>query len=496
MMSQREFQAFDLGAESGRAMVGRLADGRLTIEECHRFANRPVRINGTLHWNTLGLFAEMLDGLRAAASKTAAVEGIGVDTWGVDFGILGGDGQLLGNPVHYRDGRTDGMMDEAFRLVTRERIFERTGIQFLPFNTIYQLLALSKSNSVLLQDGRRLLLMNDLFNYFLGGVAANEYSNVSTTQLSDPRTRSWAMDLMDSLDLPRSLFGDVTPPGTVLGPLLPEIAREAGLANAARTNVVASLGHDTAAAVAAVPARGDNWCYISSGTWSLMGAELAEPVITPEALRHNFTNEGGLGGTIRFLENIAGLWLVQQSNRQFAREGRNYTYPELAQAAEKAPTLRSLINPDAPEFLPPCEMATRVAEHCRRAGQVVPQDDGSVILCILESLAMRYRLTLETMQQILGRRFEVIHIVGGGSQNYLLNQMTADCTGVTVVAGPAEATAIGNLMTVALALGAVGSHEEMREVIRNSFEERVFTPGNRAMWDDKYPEFLNLVSNT
>lgn len=484
---------FDLGAESGRAILGLLDGGGLTIEEVHRFANRPVRLNRTLYWNTPGLFQEMIAGLRAASAKTVGeIKAIGIDTWGVDFGILDEHGRLAGLPVHYRDARTQGMMERAFERVPREEIYDRTGIQFLPFNTIYQLMAMQQENSPQLRHGARLLLMSDLLNYFFSGVQVNEYSNASTTQLCDPRRRSWDMRLIQKLNLPERLFGDVVEPGTVLGPTLADVAAEAGLANA-NTQIVASLGHDTAAAVAAVPNQGEDSCFISSGTWSLMGAVIPRPCLSEQARQHGFTNEGGISGSVRFLRNIAGLWLVQQSKAQFARDGFSYTYEQLTKLAAEAEALRSLIDPDDPEFLTPGNSVERIAEQCRRNGQPIPRTHGEVIRCILESLAMRYRRTLESLQEVLGRTFSSIQIVGGGSQNQLLNQLTADCTGLPVIAGPAEATAIGNMMAVAVAVGAIPSHEQSREIVARSFATRTYTPSNGRAWGEGYADFLNIL---
>ena len=495
MSPTQNYLAYDLGAESGRAVLGRLdRSGRLAIEALHRFPNTPVRLGGTLYWNVLELFREMLNGLRAFGQKQVGpLDGLGVDTWGVDFGILGHDGALLGCPVHYRDSRNDGILEKAFAIVPREEIFRLTGLQFMQFNTIFQLLAMRQAGSPLLEAGDQLLLMADLFNYFFCGQKALEFSLASTSQAYNPRKKKWAAELLEAFQIPASLFGPIIPSATTLGKLAPSVAEEAGFPMAAETPVIAGLGHDTAAAVAAAPGQGRDWCYISSGTWSLMGAELPKPCINKAALKYNFTNEGGLGGTIRFLHNIAGLWLVQQARGQWAREGKTYSYAQLTGLAAKAPALVSLINPDRPEFLAHGDMASRIVEICRRTGEPQPQSRGAVVRCVLESLAMRYRLTLEQMEECLGRRFKVIHIVGGGSQNELLNQMTAEATGLPVVAGPVEATAIGNIMAQALARGAINSHAELRAVVERSFPTQTYEPKNKEAWDKRYAAFMRLA---
>ncbi len=495
MSAKQNYLAFDLGAESGRAVLGRLDGERLEIEELHRFANRPVFVGGTLYWNTLELFRDMKDGLAAYGAKGhGALSGLGVDTWGVDFGLFGSDGAPMGMPTHYRDSRNDGILEKAFALVPQREIFDQTGIQFMQFNTIFQLLAMRLAGSPLLDSSARMLNMSDLFNYFFCGEMATEFSIATTTQAYNPLTKAWAKPLLDAFRIPARLFGPIIPSATPLGKLSPSIAREAGFAGAGETPVIASLGHDTAAAIAAVPAQGgEDWCYISSGTWSLMGAELPEPCINQDSFESNFTNEGGLNGSIRFLKNIAGLWLVQQTRGQFAREGAEYDYATLTAMAAEAPPLRSLVNPDHADFLAPGDMATRIADACARQGEPRPDSRGAVVRCALESLAMRYRWVLERMERCLGRKFARIHIVGGGSQNALLNQMAADATGLPVVAGPSECTAVGNILAQAVARGALASHAELRQVVAASFPTREFAPGNKAAWDERYNDFLRML---
>ncbi|MDW8131201.1 MAG: rhamnulokinase family protein, partial [Bryobacterales bacterium] len=428
----RHYLAFDLGAESGRAMLGTIGDDKLVLEELHRFPNIPVRLPTGLYWDTLRLFHEILQGLAAACrGRKLKLAGIGVDTWGVDFALLGADGALVDNPRHYRDARNNGMLERTFAVIPREEIFAQTGVQFMQLNTLYQLHAMKLAKSPALEVARTFLMMPDLFNYWLTGIARCELTDASTTQFYNPVKKRWAFELLERLGLPTAILPEIVMPGTLLGPLLPHVAEETGAGDAP---VYATCCHDTASAVAAVPAEGDGWCYISSGTWSLMGVELAEPVINPASLELNFTNEIGAAGTIRFLKNIAGMWLLQECRRAWALEGREYSYEELAQLASAAPPFAAVIDPDA--FLEPGRMPEKIAEFCRRTGQQPPEPPGTMCRSILESLALRYRQVLESLESLLGRRLERIHIVGGGSRNRVLNQFVADATGRPVIAGP------------------------------------------------------------
>jgi rhamnulokinase len=487
----KKLLAFDLGAESGRGVLGLFDGQRLKLEVVHRFANGPVRTLDVLSWDVLRLYAEMLTALRRCAADYGSVDGLGVDTWGVDFALLGRDGSLLGNPRHYRDPHTEGIMDEAFTRVPRAEIFRQTGLQFMRFNTLFQLLALQRSRSPLLEVAQTLLLMPDLFHFFFTGIQVNEFTDASTTQLYDPTARGWARGLIEAFGLPAQVLGTVVPPGTVLGPLRPSVATDTGL-NA--VPVIAPASHDTGSAVAAVPAKGDSWAYISSGTWSLMGAELDAPLINDKALRYNFTNEGGVGGTTRFLKNIMGLWLVQECRRAWERGGKGYSYEELARLAEAAPPFVSLVDPDDSAFLLPESMPVALAEVCRRTGQPAPVEPGSVIRCALESLTLRYRWVLERLEELLGRRLEVIHVVGGGSQNALLCQFTADACNRQVLAGPVEATAIGNVLVQAIGLGLLGSLTDARDVVRRSFEVRAYEPQHPEHWQAPYDRFLGTIT--
>ncbi len=490
-MSLKRFVAFDLGAESGRALLATLEEGKLSLEERHRFANPMGRMRGHYHWNLLAQWQELKTGLKQAAAGQA-IDGIGVDTWGVDYGLLDARGELLGLPFMYRDPRTDGMMEAAFARVPRERIFNTTGIQFMPFNTLFQLLADQQANPERLKRADKLLFMPDLFNYLFTGIARNEFSIVSTSQMYDPRTRDWARPLLEALGLPTHLLGQIVPAGTVLGGLLPEVAEECGVD---AIPVIAPATHDTASAVAAVPVEGsgNNWCYISSGTWSLMGVELDEPIINDKSSQYNYTNEGGVGGSIRFLKNIMGLWLVQECRRYWLAQGEDLGYAELTRMAQEAPDLVSLIDPDHGPFLTPGQMPEKIATFCRATNQPVPADKGQFIRCCLDSLALTYRKTLEGLEDILGRRIDTIHIVGGGTQNELLNQMTADATGRTVIAGPVEATGIGNVLVQAMAIGAIGSLADARAIVRNSFPVKRYDPRDTARWDDAYVRYRDVL---
>jgi rhamnulokinase len=492
MAATRKLLAFDLGAESGRGVLGFFDGQRLRLEVIHRFPNGPVRTLDTLHWDVLRLYSEMLASLRRCATEHGGVDALGVDTWGVDFALLGRGGTLLGNPRHYRDPYTEDVMEASFARVPRQEIFRQTGLQFMRFNTLFQLLALQRDRSPLLEAAETMLLMPDLFHYFFTGIKATEATDVSTTQLYDPSAKQWAYDLMKRFGLPTQILGTVIAPGTVLGPLRASVATETGLNP---VPVIAPASHDTGSAVAAVPAQGKSWAYISSGTWSLMGAEIDAPLITDQAAHYNFTNEGGAGGTIRFLKNIMGLWLVQECRRTWERAGQCYSYEMLAQLAAAALPFQSLVDPDCSAFWLPPSMPVALGEFCKRTGQPVPSEPGAVVRCALESLALRYRWVLERLEELLGRRLDVIHIVGGGSQNELLCQFAADACNRQVLAGPVEATATGNVLVQALGLGLLGSLAEAREVVRRSFEVKAYTPQRPERWQGPYQRFLDYLKS-
>jgi sugar (pentulose or hexulose) kinase len=489
--------AFDLGAESGRAMLGRLADGRLNLAEVHRFANGPVRVPGaagrvSLHWDVLHLWNEIQQGI-ALAGREGPLAGIGVDTWGVDFGLLNRQGRLIGNPYHYRDNRTDGMLEHAFKRVPRAEIFAQTGIQFLQINSLYQLLAMALSDAPELAEAETFLPTPSLFSYWLSGRSACEFSIATTTQCYDPRRDGWATPLLAAMDLPAHIFPEIVPTGTVLGPLQTVLADELGVGP---VPIITPACHDTGSAVAAVPAadggrRGD-FAWISSGTWSVMGAELAEPFITPQSLAYDFTNEGGAGHTFRFCKNIMGLWLLQECRRTWANQGEARSYAEWTEMAAGASPFCAVIDVDDGDFLKPGDMPDRIRAYCRRTGQEAPGEKGALVRCILEGIALKYRLLLERLEEMLGRRLEPIHIVGGGAQSRLLSRFTADATGRTVITGPVEATAAGNILVQALALGQLGSLSEARTIVRDSFEVVTFEPGRPGGWDEAYTRLKEL----
>ena len=466
------YLALDLGAESGRAMLAELADHKVSLRELHRFPNTPVRLPDGLYWDTLRLFHEMCEGLRAAAKATDQLDGVGIDTWGVDFGLLGAHGSLLENPRHYRDTRNNGTPEQVFRRVPKAEIFQNTGVQFMQINSLYQLFAVQRDTPELLNIASKLLFMPDLFNYFLTGSYGCERTIASTSQFYDPVKRCFATDMLRKLGITGSFFAELLDPGAPIGPILPQIAETCCLADDVMVYTTGS--HDTASAVAAVPASGENWAYISSGTWSLMGVETEAPVIDAQSLEANFTNEVGVGGKIRFLKNIAGLWLLQECRRDWARQGQDYTYAELMEQAAAAKPIESIVDVD--EFSTPGNHPERIREYCRKSGQESPGDPGSVCMVILQSLAARYKDVLDSLERLTNRKIETIHIVGGGSRNRLLNQLAANKTGRKVVAGPVEATAAGNALTQALGAGDIESLEELRDVVRRSFEVEEFLP--------------------
>jgi rhamnulokinase len=445
-----------------------------------------------MHWDVLRLYAEMFNTLRKCTADYGGIDSVGVDTWGVDFALLGRDGTLLGNPRHYRDPHTENIMDAAFARVPQEEIFRQTGIQFMRFNSLFQLLALQRDRSPLLEVAQTFLTMPDLFHYFFTGVKANEFSNATTTQMYNPTTRGWAFELVKAFGLPTEMLGSIVQPGTVLGPLRTSVATDTGLNP---VPVIAPASHDTGSAVAAVPARGESWAYISSGTWSLMGAEIPGPRIDEQVRQFNVTNEGGVGGTIRFLKNIMGLWLVQECRRAWERAGQAFSYDELARLAAAASPFASLVDPDDATFMLPPSMPAAIGDFCRRTGQPVPTEPGLVVRCALESLALKYRWVLDRLESLLGHRLDTIHVVGGGSQNTLLCQLTADACNRPVLAGPVEATAIGNVLVQAIGLGLLGSLSDAREVVRRSFEVVTYTPQNPETWQKPYERFRRLMND-
>lgn len=454
-------------------MLAHIDGHKVEFAELHRFKNIPVQLPTGLYWNTLQLFQEICQSIRSATKSADRLDGIGIDTWGVDFGLLDDGGELLESPRHYRDRRTYGAPEEVFAIVPRPEIFRHTGIQFMNINSLYQLYVLQRDSPRLLNLASKLLFMPDLFNYFLTGTFASERTIASTSQFYDPVHKRFATDMLRQLGIHASFLPELTDPGMELGPVLPYLADQCGLPQ--DTVVYATGSHDTASAVAAVPASPkENWCYISSGTWSLMGVEIDEPIINEESLEANFTNESGVGGKIRFLKNIPGLWVLEECRRAWAKDGLDISYEQLMAEAAAAKPIATVL--DLNEFASPGNYPLRIREHCRRTGQQAPEDPGSTCRVILQTLAVRYKETVELLERLTGRPIPIIHIVGGGSRNRLLNQLAADVTGRRVVAGPAEATAIGNALTQAMGAGDLGSLEELRAIVRHSFEVEEFTP--------------------
>ncbi len=490
MTRGRDFLSADLGAESGRVMLGGFDGSRLTVEEVHRFDSRPVRVPDGLHTDVLRIFSEVKAGLAAgAASATRELAGVAVDTWGVDFALIDARGALLGTPYHYRDIIAEAVDESAFRGITRERLYERTGVAFTPITTLYQLLRMRLRADPALDAADALLMMPDLFTYWLTGRRLNELTIATTSECYDPRERRWALDLLEHLGLPAKIFGQVVPPGTVAGELLPDLARETAVG---RVPVIAAGGHDTALAVAAVPARRENFALLSSGTWSLLGTELPAPCINERARAAGFTNEGGVGGTTRFLKNLCGLWIVQECRRTWAQGGKADSYDDLTRHAAGVPACRSLIDVDDPEFAGPGDMPRRIQEYCRRTAQPIPEGKGAIVRCALDSLALKYRAVLTEMENLLGRRLAPLHIVGGGSRNALLCQLAANATGREVHAGPVEATAAGSIIMQAIATGDLGSVADGREVVRRSFDVSIYEPQPDAELDEAYARLTTL----
>jgi rhamnulokinase len=497
MSQPLNFLALDLGAESGRAILGQFDGSRLQLSEVHRFPNGPVYLPDGMHWDVLRLWTEIKQSMALIAREHGgSLAGVGLDTWGVDYGLLDQDGALVSNPYHYRDSRTEGMIEEAFRRMPREEIFEQTGIQFMPLNSLIQLLSMVVNRSPALDIAATFLTMPDLFNYWLTGRKVCEFSNATTTQCYDPRQGYWAYPVLEQLGIPTQIFPEIVQPGTVLGPLLPSVVEEVGLSAQGELPVIAPACHDTGSAVAAVPAEGSGFAWISSGTWSIMGAELPDPVINEKSLAFNFTNEGGVCGTFRFSKNIMGLWLVQECRRTWARQGQEFSYDELTHMATEADPFLAVIDPDYSGFLRPGDMPARIQDYCRSTNQTVPQSRGEIIRCALEGIALKYRWVLERVEEMQGRRLEPLHIVGGGTQNRLLSQLTADAIDRWVITGPIEATAIGNVMMQAMALGHFDTLDEGREVVRNSFDVTTFEPTNPSGWDENYARFLSVMEET
>ena len=493
------YLAVDLGASNGRVLAGRISGGRLEIQTLHRFSNGPIGVAERLHWDILGLWREIQNGLRAAEHQFRGQRfvSVGVDTWGVDFGLLGPGDELLGNPYCYRDSRTAGVMSRCFEVVPAEEIFAQTGLQFMEFNSLYQLIACQQSESPLLGVAEHLLLIPDLIHWLMTGEKGVERTNATTTQFFNPTAGEWATRLLEDFGLPTHILPPVVAPGTRLGRLRPRVAAATGLQD---IEVVLPGTHDTASAVMAVPTKDSagetDWCFISSGTWSLMGVEIPQPIINDACRKLNFTNEGGVGGTTRLLKNIMGMWLIQECRRIWNSTDCDFDWDELTRLAGQATPLRAFIAPNDSRFLKPDDMPAAIGTYCRATSQAVPETPGALVRCALESLALEYRRVLQALESLVGRSLDTIHIVGGGTQNRLLCQMAADACQRRVVAGPVEATAIGNIMMQAVATGAVGSIAEAREVIYHSFDVDEYLPAPAGPWDEAYGRFEALSGRT
>lgn len=494
--SSSVFLAVDLGASSGRVVAGLFDGKKIKLEDVHRFDNGGSWFGDGMFWDVISLWKEIQNGLRAANAKYGSrISGVGVDTWGVDYALLGPSDELLGNPRCYRDPRNIGMFARAFSMVPKERVFSETGLQFMEINTLYQLIAEKQSSSRLFDVAKSFLMMPDLFHFLLSGEKSNEYTDCTTSQLLNPQTKSWSETLLRGFGLPSEIFGSISMPGTRLGKLRKRVAEDTGLSD---VEVILPGAHDTASAVMAAPAASapgatPDWCYISSGTWSLMGLEMPSPVINEQCAKYNFTNEGGVGGTVRLLKNIAGLWIVQECRRIWRQAGNEFGWQELVRRANESPALISLINPDSPRFTAPKDMPQAIRDYCKETGQPIPATEGAVIRCALESLALRYRMVLGWAEELGNCKVKTIHIVGGGTQNRLLNQMAADACERRVVAGPVEATAIGNVMMQAVSAGQLESIAAARDVVRASFAVEEYLPKHPYPWNDAYARFCRLL---
>lgn len=481
--------AFDFGASSGRAIIGCFDGDKITLEEVHRFSNDPVSVGGTVYWDVLRLFYEIKQGI-IKAKIAGGFDSIGIDTWGVDFGLIDSEGKLMENPVHYRDARTAGLVDEAFKTMPKEKLYGITGIQFMELNTLFQLIALKKYRPWMLERADKMLFMPDLFGYMLTGKMCAEYSIASTSQLIDLDKRTWSKEILDAFGIKESVFAPLVQPGTVLGELSKEICEECGVD---LVPVISVCGHDTQSAITSVPCEDGDFAFLSSGTWSLFGTELDKPIVNETSMNINITNEGGFDGSTGFLKNIIGLWLIQESRRQWKREGKEYSYADLEKLALAAEPFKCFIDPDAPEFVPHGNIPERVREFCRKTGQYVPETVGEIMRCIYESLAMKYRLTFEKLRECTERDYPVIHVIGGGTKDGLLCQMTANSCDRTVKAGPIEATVMGNVAVQLMSDGSVKNIGQARKIVADSSELKTFEPKDTDKWAEAYEDFLKII---
>lgn len=481
--------AFDFGASSGRAIIGCFDGDKITLEEVHRFSNDPVSVGGTVYWDVLRLFYEIKQGI-IKAKIAGGFDSIGIDTWGVDFGLIDSEGKLMENPVHYRDARTVGLVDEAFKTMPKEKLYGITGIQFMELNTLFQLISLKKYRPWMLERADKMLFMPDLFGYMLTGKMCAEYSIASTSQLIDLDKKTWSKEILDAFGIKESVFAPLVQPGTVLGELSKEVCEECGVDP---VPVISVCGHDTQSAITSVPCEDGDFAFLSSGTWSLFGTELDKPIVNETSMNINITNEGGFDGSTGFLKNIIGLWLIQESRRQWKREGKEYSYADLEKLALAAEPFKCFIDPDAPEFVPHGNIPERVREFCRKTGQYVPETVGEIMRCIYESLAMKYRLTFEKLRECTERDYPVIHVIGGGTKDGLLCQMTANSCDRTVKAGPIEATVMGNVAVQLMSDGSVKNIGQARKIVADSSELKTFEPKDTDKWAGAYEDFLKII---
>lgn len=489
-MKKHTFLAFDIGATSGRAVLVILINGKFEMREIHRFPNNLLELHGKYYWNIYGLYEELKKSLSLCTQQHIVPDSIGIDTWGVDFGYLASDGSLLGLPRAYRDPYTEGAPEEYFRLVSREEVYRLTGIQIMNFNSLFQLFRAGQEGFAPLENAEEILFIPDLLSYLLTGNRVCEYTDASTSQLLNPVTRQFEASLLEAAGVSPSIVRQVVMPGTLVGELTDALAEETGVG---KVPVIAVAGHDTASAVAAVPAQDQHFAYLSSGTWSLMGIETEEPLITKESYENNFTNEGGIEGTTRFLKNITGMWLLEQCRKEWEKAGRSYTYPEIVQMAEQAVPFIRFVNPDDPRFANPASMTKAIASYCEETGQPVPVTDAEFIRCIFESLALRYNEVIRMLKEMAPFRIDQLHVIGGGSKNTLLNQFTANATGMPVITGPSEATAIGNAMIQARSAGIVSTRWEMRRLIAGSIHTETFLPQEEMSWKEVYERYIEIV---
>jgi rhamnulokinase len=488
-MSTSHFLAFDLGASSGRAILGNLSEGKLDLVEIHRFKNQMSLIHGKYYWNIFSLFDELKTGLKKCISEhNIQPQSVGIDTWGVDYSLVTSEGQLIGLPFAYRDHRTDNAMNDFFKIMHRSEAYFLSGIQFMQFNTLFQLFASAKENFSRLKIAESLLFMPDALNYLFTGVKKNEYTISSTSQLLKPGKPEWEPKLFEAAGIPMQLMGEIVQPGDEIGKILGEVQEETG---SDEISCFAVASHDTASAIASVPADGENWAYLSSGTWSLLGIESSKPLVSEKTLEMNFTNEGGVDGTTRFLKNIMGMWLIQECKRIWDEE-KELDWHEIVDLSNAVEPFKSLINPDDSMFLNPGNMPDAIQSYCKKTGQPIPETKGEIARCIYDSLVLKYKFTIKQIESVTGNIIEKLHIIGGGAHNKMMNQLTADAIGIPVFAGPTEATAIGNLMMQAKAIGAVKSLSEIREIIRNSFEVTEYKSSPKLDWNAAYERFEKL----